>query len=121
MVGSNYFGQPYFGQNYPEYGTGELNCTLYAVEQQDFADFQLVAEEEEVLGGWGEFIPWRLPVLSARLYAVEPQDTARFSLAFDYTDDDLVLMMMSAAWDDENQFMVQSSGFGVETTGRGRR
>jgi hypothetical protein len=104
MIGSNYPGQAYPGQNYPEYGTGELNCTLYAVEQQDFSDFQMEAEEEQVSGGWAEYIPWRLPELSASLYAAEALDTAEFRLVFDHTDDDMVMLMMAAAWDEEDVY-----------------
>jgi hypothetical protein len=75
---------------------------------QDTASFQLTAVGGEVKPGgraWFEK-PAEWPVmrplpLTMALHAVMAQDTARFSLEFDYTDDELVMSLMMAAWDEE--------------------
>jgi hypothetical protein len=84
---------------------GELNCTLLAAEAQDTAAFTASGEQEEEQGGWSEYVrPIEWP-LRLRLAASEEPDTARFTAVFDFTDDELVLLMMAAAYEDEEMLV----------------
>lgn len=82
----------------------QISATLSATDQQDILD--ALVEEERVRTGWGEYkhpIALYLP-LHASLFAAEDQDSAFMSAEFDTNDDDMVLALMSAAWDSEQVY-----------------
>lgn len=85
-----------------------LNAALDATEAQDSASFSLAQPTPEILPGKTQRAEsrqeWPPPYIApahARLKATEAQDAASFKARFDNTDDEIIMALMMAAWDED--------------------
>jgi hypothetical protein len=83
----------------------DLNAVLDVTEAPDIVDITMEEEYQAPRGEYSEYpaqpLSW-YPELYASFRTSESPDRARMSMAFDYTDDELVMSLMMAAWDDES-------------------
>jgi len=93
-------GNAWSGTVWAEGEPADLSCVLNATEAQDTASFAAEMEQEEQ-GGWSEYVrPIEWP-LRARLFATEARDVASFAAKLDDSDDEIIMALMMAAWEEE--------------------